>query len=84
MGASGRERVVQYGWENIAAKVEDYYQFVIRRVAAHGPLPPHVSPNLATTTRELSPPIRDVTAVGPGPQSVAPNDDAVSRLQAKG
>ena len=47
MGASGRERVVQFGWENIAAKVEEYYRFVIRRVAAHGPLPPHVNPMLS-------------------------------------
>jgi phosphatidyl-myo-inositol alpha-mannosyltransferase len=54
MGASGRERVVQYGWENIAAKVEDYYRFVIRRVAAHGPLPPHVNPKLATGGRDAA------------------------------
>ena len=40
MGRSGRERVVQYGWENITAKVEDYYGFVIRRLEARGALPP--------------------------------------------
>jgi D-inositol-3-phosphate glycosyltransferase len=39
MGASGRERAVQYSWENITAKVEDYYGFVIRRLAAKGALP---------------------------------------------
>ena len=39
MGQSGRERVVQYGWENITAKVEDYYGFVIRRLAARNALP---------------------------------------------
>jgi phosphatidylinositol alpha-mannosyltransferase len=40
MGASGRERARQYSWPNIAAKVDDYYAFVIRRLAAAGALPP--------------------------------------------
>jgi hypothetical protein len=39
MGRSGRERAAQFGWENITAKVEDYYGFVIRRLAATGSLP---------------------------------------------
>ncbi len=39
MGAAGRERAVQFGWENITAKVDDYYGFVIRRLAAQGALP---------------------------------------------
>jgi phosphatidylinositol alpha-mannosyltransferase len=52
MGASGRERVVQFGWENITAKVEDYYRFVLRRTALHGPLPPHVDPMLGLAARE--------------------------------
>ncbi len=39
MGESGRERAVQFSWENITAKVDDYYGFVIRRLAAQGALP---------------------------------------------
>ena len=39
MGAAGRERAVQFGWQNITAKVDDYYGFVIRRLAAQGALP---------------------------------------------
>ena len=39
MGTSGRERAAQFGWENITAKVEDYYGFVIRRLAAQDALP---------------------------------------------
>jgi phosphatidylinositol alpha-mannosyltransferase len=39
MGQSGRERAVQFSWENITAKVDDYYGFVIRRLAAQGALP---------------------------------------------
>jgi phosphatidyl-myo-inositol alpha-mannosyltransferase len=37
--ANGRERARQYSWENITAKVDDYYGFVIRRLAAQGSLP---------------------------------------------
>jgi phosphatidylinositol alpha-mannosyltransferase len=39
MGASGLDRVVEFGWERIAARVEAYYGFVIRRLAAQGALP---------------------------------------------
>jgi phosphatidylinositol alpha-mannosyltransferase len=39
MGASGRERAIQFGWPNITAKVEEYYGFVIRRLASQGALP---------------------------------------------
>jgi phosphatidylinositol alpha-mannosyltransferase len=46
MGAAGRARAPQFSWENITAKVEDYYLFVARRVAAHGQLPEHVSPSM--------------------------------------
>ena len=37
--AAGRQRAEQFGWENITAKVDDYYGFVIRRLAAQGQLP---------------------------------------------
>ncbi|MGH2467322.1 MAG: glycosyltransferase family 4 protein [Candidatus Limnocylindrales bacterium] len=40
LGASGRARSLQFGWPNITAKVDDYYGFVIRRLAAQGALPP--------------------------------------------
>jgi phosphatidylinositol alpha-mannosyltransferase len=40
MGASGRDRAVQFGWPAITAKVDDYYGFVIRRLASQGALPP--------------------------------------------
>ncbi|HEV8516428.1 MAG TPA: glycosyltransferase family 4 protein [Candidatus Limnocylindrales bacterium] len=39
LSASGRERAREYSWENITAKVEEYYGFVIRRLAAQGQLP---------------------------------------------
>jgi phosphatidyl-myo-inositol alpha-mannosyltransferase len=56
MGEAGRARAVQFSWENIAAKVEDYYLFVMRRQSALGGLPPHVS--LAAPPREAVSPAR--------------------------
>ena len=43
MGAAGLERAQQFGWEHVTAKVDDYYGFVIRRLAAQGQLPPGFS-----------------------------------------
>ena len=40
MGASGRERAEQFSWPRVVAKVEAYYEFVIRRLASHDALPP--------------------------------------------
>jgi phosphatidyl-myo-inositol alpha-mannosyltransferase len=39
MGAAGLARANEFSWEHVAAKVEEYYGFVIRRLAAHGQLP---------------------------------------------
>jgi phosphatidylinositol alpha-mannosyltransferase len=39
MAASGLERVQQFSWEQVTAKVEAYYGFVIRRLAAQNQLP---------------------------------------------
>jgi phosphatidyl-myo-inositol alpha-mannosyltransferase len=52
MSESGRERAVQFSWENITAKVEDYYGFVLRRAASQGPLPAHVDPTLLEQVRQ--------------------------------
>ncbi|MFI5226075.1 MAG: glycosyltransferase family 4 protein [Candidatus Limnocylindrales bacterium] len=40
MSASGRARAEEFSWDRITAKVEAYYGFVIRRLAAQGTLPP--------------------------------------------
>ena len=39
MSESGRERAAQFSWEAVAARVEEYYGFVIRRLAAAEALP---------------------------------------------
>jgi phosphatidylinositol alpha-mannosyltransferase len=40
LGASGQARAEQFSWERVTAKVEEYYGFVIRRLAAQDQLPP--------------------------------------------
>jgi phosphatidylinositol alpha-mannosyltransferase len=39
MGAAGELRAEEFSWERVTAKVDDYYGFVIRRLAAQGSLP---------------------------------------------
>ena len=39
MTASGLARAEQFSWEHVTAKVEAYYSFVIRRLAAQNQLP---------------------------------------------
>jgi len=40
MSASGIARAAEFSWPRVTAKVDDYYGFVIRRLAASGQLPP--------------------------------------------
>jgi phosphatidylinositol alpha-mannosyltransferase len=39
MGAAGRARAEEFSWPRVTARVEEYYGFVIRRLAASGSLP---------------------------------------------
>ena len=39
MARAGLERAQEFSWERVTAKVDDYYGFVIRRLAAQGKLP---------------------------------------------
>ena len=55
MSGSARQRAVQFGWDNIAAKVEEYYLFVARRAALQGILPEHTDPALVFGTRDPQP-----------------------------
>jgi len=40
MSSAGRIRAEDFSWPRVAARVEEYYGFVIRRLAAAGSLPP--------------------------------------------
>jgi len=60
LGGAGPERAQQFSWERVTEKVDDYYGFVIRRLAAqdalppdfHAPIPP-ASPRSAGATESL-------------------------------
>ncbi|HEU4671909.1 MAG TPA: glycosyltransferase family 4 protein [Candidatus Limnocylindrales bacterium] len=41
LAAAGERRAQDFSWERVTAKVDDYYGFVIRRLAAQDALPPH-------------------------------------------
>ncbi|MGD0861821.1 MAG: glycosyltransferase family 4 protein [Candidatus Limnocylindrales bacterium] len=43
LGTNGQQRAQQFSWESVTAKVEEYYGFVIRRLAAQNQLPPGFS-----------------------------------------
>jgi phosphatidyl-myo-inositol alpha-mannosyltransferase len=51
LGAAGVVRAQDFSWERVTAKVDDYYGFVIRRLAAQGGLPPHFHSSLPAAPR---------------------------------
>ena len=56
MAESGLERAQEFSWERVTAKVEDYYGFVIRRLAAQGELPARVPGRGAAVARRAAGP----------------------------
>ncbi len=78
MGASGRVRAEEFSWARVTAKVDDYYGFVIRRLAASGSLPdgfqaavPQAPPPVRA--RPSAPPsIAEEPAAAPGPDGPEP------------
>ncbi len=67
MSAAGPLRAEDFSWPRVTAKVDDYYGFVIRRLAATGSLPPHF-------TADIPPSPRQAATGGDGPASSSPND----------
>jgi phosphatidylinositol alpha-mannosyltransferase len=55
MAASGVERAAEFSWERVTGKVEDYYGFVIRRLAAQGTLPPGFRAEVPPAVRPAGP-----------------------------
>ena len=49
--ASGTGRAQEFSWERVTGKVEDYYGFVIRRLAAQGALPEGFHADVPPATR---------------------------------
>ena len=54
MGASGRARAEEFSWERVTAKVDEYYGFVIRRLAAQGALPSGYRADIPASPRASS------------------------------
>ncbi len=54
MAASGLERAAEFSWERVTGKVEDYYGFVIRRLAAQGALPPGFHAEVPPVARSVA------------------------------
>jgi phosphatidyl-myo-inositol alpha-mannosyltransferase len=55
MGRNGLERAKEFSWERVTAKVDDYYGFVIRRLAAQGQLPKGFHTKIPPSPRALQP-----------------------------
>jgi len=51
MSENGQRRAEEFSWPRVTAKVDDYYGFVIRRLAAAGTLPPHFSAEIPPSPR---------------------------------
>jgi hypothetical protein len=87
MGAAGRDRAAEFSWERVTAKVDAYYGFVIRRLAARGELPASFhsaippSPRLvARDALSLTEPVSDLAGaaeLGAPPDSVPTDPTAV-------
>jgi phosphatidylinositol alpha-mannosyltransferase len=53
MAAAGPVRAEEFSWPRVTAKVEEYYGFVIRRLAASGDLPPHFHAEVPLSPRPI-------------------------------
>jgi hypothetical protein len=53
MSAAGPIRAEEFSWPRVTAKVEDYYGFVIRRLAATGQLPEHFHADVPPSPRPV-------------------------------
>ncbi|HEY7525056.1 MAG TPA: glycosyltransferase family 4 protein [Candidatus Limnocylindrales bacterium] len=52
MAESGQERAEDFSWSRVTGKVDDYYGFVIRRLAVTGQLPPSFRAEIPPSTRQ--------------------------------
>jgi phosphatidylinositol alpha-mannosyltransferase len=72
MGAAGQVRAEEFSWPRVTAKVDDYYGFVVRRLAASGALPEGFS----TEVPQAPPPVRARPSTPPsGDMDGAPGPD---------
>ena len=77
MSAAGRLRAEAFSWPRVAARVEDYYGFVIRRLAATGSLPADFRASVPQ-----APPVRTRPSASSGEAAPEPVESASATLQA--
>jgi len=61
MSEAGPARAEEFSWPRVTAKVDDYYGFVIRRLAATGSLPAHFSAEVPPSPRLLNAQGQEIT-----------------------
>ncbi len=66
MSAAGPLRAEEFSWPRVTAKVDDYYGFVIRRLAAAGTLPEHFSAEVPPSPRLLNAAGQEIPPGPPG------------------
>jgi phosphatidylinositol alpha-mannosyltransferase len=66
MSAAGLIRAEEFSWPRVTAKVDDYYGFVIRRLAAAGTLPPHFTAQVPASPRTAGGPNADTASADAG------------------
>ncbi len=62
MSAAGLIRAAEFSWPRVTARVDDYYGFVIRRLAAAGALPPHFTAEVPAPPRSAGGPNVDTAS----------------------
>jgi phosphatidyl-myo-inositol alpha-mannosyltransferase len=79
MSEAGRGRADEFSWPRVTAKVDDYYGFVIRRLAASGTLPPDFTADIPPAPRQAVP---GASAVPPAVPSLVPSGPSPSDVSA--
>ena len=62
MSAAGVRRAEEFSWPRVTAKVDDYYGFVIRRLAAADALPEHFTADVPPSPRAAGSPATEPAA----------------------
>ncbi|HEY6058918.1 MAG TPA: glycosyltransferase family 4 protein, partial [Candidatus Limnocylindrales bacterium] len=83
MALAGRVRAEEYSWERVTAKVDEYYGFVIRRLASQGALPPDFRAEVPAPARTALPVLEpEAVARDLEPGEVEPGDAAEAAASA--
>jgi phosphatidylinositol alpha-mannosyltransferase len=77
MGSAGQARAEDFSWPRVTAKVEEYYGFVIRRLAASGSLPPGFHAEIP----QAPPPLRARASASVSSEAAASSDSALASRQ---